>query len=212
MSRIREEYLDAAASASALLSEPAVAGAWAEDSALPRLTVGGLAAHLAWQVTVIIEVLDAPEPDDPVLPILEYYGRVGWIGADLDAPVNVRIRTGSETEAAAGPAGIVERVVRAETNLRNALPALPPRRVRLPAWGAWSLTLDDLLLTRLMELVVHSDDLAVSVGLPTPPLPPSVVETVVDLLSRLAVRRHGPVNVLRALSRSERAPETIAAF
>jgi hypothetical protein len=64
----------------------------------------------------------------------------------------------------------------------------------------------------MMELAVHSDDLAVSVGLPTPPLPPGAVDTVVDLLTRLAVRRHGPTSVLRALSRAERAPATIAAF
>jgi hypothetical protein len=63
-----------------------------------------------------------------------------------------------------------------------------------------------------MELAVHSDDLAVSVDLATPALPPSAVETVVDLLSRLSVLRHGPTAVLRALSRAERAPTTIAAF
>jgi hypothetical protein len=72
--------------------------------------------------------------------------------------------------------------------------------------------LDDMLVTRMMELAVHSDDLAVSVGIDTPVLPPSAVEVVIDLLSRLAVRRHGPTAVLRALSRAERAPDTIAAF
>ncbi len=35
---------------------------------------------------------------------------------------------------------------------------------------------------------------------------------VLGLLTRLAVRRHGPTAVLRALCRSERAPATIAAF
>jgi hypothetical protein len=35
---------------------------------------------------------------------------------------------------------------------------------------------------------------------------------VIDLLARLAVRRHGPTAVLRALSRAERAPGTISAF
>ncbi|WP_220182723.1 hypothetical protein [Sphaerisporangium album] len=64
----------------------------------------------------------------------------------------------------------------------------------------------------MMELAVHSDDLAVSVGVPTPPLDPGAVDTVIGLLSRLAVRRHGPVNVLRALSRAERAPALINAI
>jgi hypothetical protein len=64
----------------------------------------------------------------------------------------------------------------------------------------------------MMELAVHSDDLAVSVGTATPALRQSAVDTVIDLLSRLAVRRHGPTAVLRALSRAERSPATIAAF
>lgn len=63
-----------------------------------------------------------------------------------------------------------------------------------------------------MELVVHADDLAVSVAVPTPPLPATTTEPVVDLLSRLAVRRHGSTALIRALARTERAPDTIAAF
>ena len=82
----------------------------------------------------------------------------------------------------------------------------------MPFWGPRSLRLDDLLITRMMELAVHSDDLAVSVGTATPALRQSAVDTVIDLLSRLAVRRHGPTAVLRALSRAERSPATIAAF
>lgn len=64
----------------------------------------------------------------------------------------------------------------------------------------------------MLELAVHCDDLAHSVGLPTPQLPAPAVETVVDLLSRIALRRHGATNVLRALSRSERAPASISAL
>jgi len=63
-----------------------------------------------------------------------------------------------------------------------------------------------------MEIAVHSDDLAVSAGIDTPDLPAAVIEPVVDLLTRIAVRRHGQPAVLRALSRAERAPDTIAAI
>ena len=59
---------------------------------------------------------------------------------------------------------------------------------------------------------MHSDDLAASVGVETPELPPSVVEPVVELLARLAVHRHGATAVIRTLSRAERAPATISAF
>ncbi|HZE33962.1 MAG TPA: hypothetical protein VE198_21340 [Actinoallomurus sp.] len=72
--------------------------------------------------------------------------------------------------------------------------------------------MDDFVTSRLLELVVHSDDLAYSVGMPTPELPAEATETVVDLLSRIALRRHGPTNVLRALSRAERAPSSISAL
>jgi hypothetical protein len=50
------------------------------------------------------------------------------------------------------------------------------------------------------------------VGLDAPPLPQGAVDTVVDLLARLAVRRHGPTAVIRAFSRAERAPAAINAF
>jgi hypothetical protein len=83
--------------------------------------------------------------------------------------------------------------------------------VGLP-WAGWSLTLDDFLVTRMLEITAHCDDLAVSVGVATPPLPASVTEPVLDLLCRLAVHRHGVIAVLRALSRAERAPATIAAI
>lgn len=79
-------------------------------------------------------------------------------------------------------------------------------------WTGWDLTLDDFLTTRFLELVAHSDDLAVSVDLPTPTVPESAATVVVDLLSRLALRRHGSTAVIRALFRSERAPTTISAL
>jgi len=82
--------------------------------------------------------------------------------------------------------------------------------VHLP-WGPWSLTLD-FLNTRMLEIAVHCDDLADSVGVETPPQPPEAIAAVVTLLAHLAVRRHGPSAVVRALSRVERAPGTIAAI
>lgn len=83
--------------------------------------------------------------------------------------------------------------------------------VHLP-WGPWSLSLDDFLITRMLEITVHCDDLACSVGVETPTQPSAVVDPVVALLSQLAVQRHGATAVLRALSRAERAPDTIAAI
>ena len=82
----------------------------------------------------------------------------------------------------------------------------------LVPWQGWSLRRDDLLTTRMMEIAVHSDDLAASAGVTAPPLPGDVLEPVLALLNRLAVRRHGQSAVITALTRAERAPGSIAAF
>jgi Mycothiol maleylpyruvate isomerase N-terminal domain len=212
MNAVRDDFLATARSAAALLREPAVAAAWGEPSALPKFTVGGLAGHLAYQVLAIPPLIGSPVPDEPVIPLLEHYARAPWVGAELDDEANVRIREGGEQLAADGAGALVRTVDAAVAELAERLAPAPDRPVRIHLWGTWSLRLDDMLVTRMMELAVHGDDLAVSVGVPAPQLPPSAAERVVDLLSRLAVRRHGAVAVVRALSRAERAPETIAAF
>jgi hypothetical protein len=61
------------------------------------------------------------------------------------------------------------------------------------------------------QIVVHTDDLAVSVATPTPPFPDEVFTPVQDLLVRLAVRRHGQSAVIGALTRRERS-RPISAF
>lgn len=209
---VRDDFLSAARSAAELLRDPAVAAAWGELSALAEFSVGGLAGHLAFQVLAIPPILSDPVPSEPVISLLEHYGRVEWIGADLDEEINVRIRDGGESQAADGPEAVVARVDAAIEELTATLASVAERPVRISLWGPWSLMLEDMLITRMMELAVHSDDLAVSVGVATPELPTSVVDAVVDLLSRLAVRRHGPTAVLRALSRAERSPGIITAF
>jgi hypothetical protein len=83
--------------------------------------------------------------------------------------------------------------------------------VFMPQTG-WALTLDDFLTTRMLELAVHLDDLAVSVGLTTPELPDTAFDPVLILLARLAARRHGQAALLRALARAERAPRAINAI
>ncbi|MFI5707483.1 maleylpyruvate isomerase N-terminal domain-containing protein [Kribbella sp. NPDC051620] len=212
MTGIREDFLSVGASAARLLREPAVSEAWSKPSALEEFSVGGLAGHLAYQVLAIPEIVAAPVPTEPTISVLDHYARVEWIDAGLDDEISLRIRSGGDLVAADGPVVLADRLDAALDQLTAGLPEIADRPVRISLWGPWSLMLDDMLLTRLMELAVHSDDLAVSVGLPTPELPPRAVETVLGLLTRLSVRRHGASAVLRTLSRAERAPGTITAF
>jgi hypothetical protein len=209
---IRQDFLAVGSSAARLLREPAVVEAWPKPSALEEFSVGGLAGHLAYQVLAIPEIIATPVPTEPTISVLDHYGRVEWIDADLDDEISLRIRSGGDLVAADGPTALADRLDAALDQLAAELPGIADRPVRISLWGPWSLMLDDMLLTRLMELAVHSDDLAVSAGLPTPELPPSAVETVLGLLTQLSVRRHGATAVLRSLSRAERAPHTIVAF
>ncbi|MFG3704069.1 maleylpyruvate isomerase N-terminal domain-containing protein [Micromonospora sp. NPDC047670] len=212
MSSIRTAYLTAARSALDLLADPAVAARWDEPSALPEFGVGGLAGHLASQLFQVATVLAEPVPAGEPVGLLDHYAPARWIGTAPDDEVNVGIRRAGEAVAADGPAALVDRATATLGELAAALSAQPADRVVHLARGPWSLTLDDYLTTRLMEIAVHSDDLAVSVGVPTPELPAEVLDPVLSLLARLAVRRHGQPAVLRALTRAERAPADVTAF
>jgi hypothetical protein len=86
-----------------------------------------------------------------------------------------------------------------------------PDTVHIP-WQGWSLTTEDFVVTRCMEMVVHGDDHAASIDVPTPEFPDPVVERVLALLTGVAVRRHGQAAVVRALSRPQRAPAHVSAF
>jgi hypothetical protein len=212
MSECSAAYLAAAASARNLLADPAVAAAWPTPSALREFSVSGLAAHLALQILSVPTVVAAREPEHDQIPLLDHYERVTWRGAGPSSEVNTAIRVNADTVAAAGVDALLERVDAAIDELRSTLPDEDGARpVPVPSWP-WSLRLDDYLITRMMEIGVHSDDLAVSVGIATPDLPDAVLQPVISLLSNLAVRRHGQVAVLRALSRAERAPAAINAI
>src|SRR5256714_6248460 len=156
---MRTSYPAVADSAAGLLAAPAGAGAWDEPSALRYSQVSGLAGHLAGQIFFIDRILATPVPDEPPIPLLEYYRRVTWVTAGHDDPVHVRVRTGSIETAAAGPAALAARAAAPVEALRTALPAAPAdRTVRLPTWGPWSVRLDDFVPSRLIQPVGHAGD------------------------------------------------------
>jgi hypothetical protein len=207
---IRSAFLDAGSTAAGLLRDPAVAARWSAASALPGFTVGGLARHLANQVTHTGVLLAGP-PGGTAIGLLDHFAGNGWVGTGRDSADNVAIRTrGEEAAVLTSAAELAAEVEDALDELRATVPA--QRAERVVDLGEWALRIDDFLVTRVLELVVHVDDLAVSLDLPTPPLPPDAVEATVELLGRLAVRRHGPLPVVRTLARQERAPASIAAL
>lgn len=186
--------------------------AWEQESSCAGMTVGGLTNHLVNQAVNTARLLtEEPRPDQPIA-LLDHYDRAAWVSAAADAEVNVAIRDGDNAQAEAGPDAVLDRGREAAQRL-PALLAGPrePDTVYVP-WQGWALTTDDFLTTRMMEMVVHGDDLASSVGLPMPTYAEGVLEPVLGLLTGVAVRRHGQAAVVRALSRPQRAAGPVSAF
>jgi Mycothiol maleylpyruvate isomerase N-terminal domain len=207
--RLDDAYLTAAAVADQLLRRPEVSYRWAEPSALPKMTVGALACHLGRQSVRAAELLPVATHVPPLASADAHYERAAWVrSTSPDDPVNDR--SDDDAEAALGPAALHARVASALDTLRRILAAGAQDVVLIP-WQGWSLHRDDFLLTRLLETVVHSDDLAVSVGVSTPEFPEDGFAPVRDLLVRLAVTRHGQSAVVGTLSRRERT-RPISAF
>lgn len=208
--RRREAFLAAARVGSDLVRRPEVTERWSEESACQGMSVGALARHLVSQWVNADRLLRAPAGDEPI-PVVEHYARAAWVSSGLDEEANTSIRDDSEELAAEGPAAMLDLVVSLEESLPESLAAARSGSVLIP-WQGWSLSADDFLLTRMMEVVVHADDLAASIDVPTPEFPDDVVAPVLDLLTRVAVRRHGQAALVRALSRPQRAPSVVSAF
>lgn len=209
---IREDFLATARIALDLLRHEQVAANWDRPSALPEFGVSGLAGHLAYQALPLPGMISAQPGDEPVVSLMEHYARARWTDLDVDSEFHTRIRAGGEKLAADGHADLCARFERTLRELEESLPGLEDRGLRMPHWGPWSVQVDEYLVSRLMEFVVHSDDLAVSVGVETPEFPRRVNETVIDLLTRMALNKRRAIDVVRALSRKERAPQDITAF
>ena len=212
MTDVADAYLTAVDSVVDLLARPEVTAAWESRSALAEWSVGGLAGHLAGQVFAGVNLIEAEASTLAPIALDEHYRRVSWIGAAVDDDVSVEIRAGGDEYADSGPQALLARVVEGRARLGGLLAETSPHRPVLVPWQGWALRRDDLLVMRMMEITVHSDDLAASVGITAPALPEEVLAPVLALLTRLAVRRHGQSAVVAALTRAERAPGAINAF
>jgi hypothetical protein len=208
----RDALVRAARAVLPLVSAPEVARAWTEESALPGFTVGGVARHLVSQAADAVEFLriQPPPPHAPVVSLAEIYERTDWFAAPVDAEENTSIRD-DFNEMAAGGQQESEKILRvAIADLPDALAAAGD--TTYVPWQDCALATDDFLVVRLMEVVVHADDLAASVGLSTPGFDDDVLHPALALLAVLASQRHGQDAAVRALSREERAARPASAF
>ena len=205
------DYLECASVVRELLATEHVAREWDAPSVLPLWTVGGLAGHLARPVlTVPGFVVAEAATKGPVVSSVEYFAVMPDEDNDPSSEVATFIRQRGVETAGDGPADLLHRFDVVMEDLPAMLMGAGADH-EVVAFGR-RMRLDQYLVTRVVEMIVHADDLAVSVGTATPGFPESASDVCLATLAAIASRRRGAVGVMRALARSERAPTDVSAF
>lgn len=196
-------FLGAADAARRLLDVEGMAERWEEPSSLDRMTIGELTAHLSRAVALVARYLDTPA-EPPYRDAAGYFfALVPVADTDLDSDLAVAARDRARQEAGPGLDTVRRTWDEARADLSQRLdPAVLDRGISV--LGS-AIRLGDYLTTRLVELVVHADDLAVSLGEPTPDFSAAATEAVTACLTALAALRSSPLEVIRAMTRRERA-------
>ncbi|HEY5012086.1 MAG TPA: maleylpyruvate isomerase N-terminal domain-containing protein [Acidimicrobiia bacterium] len=226
---VREAFLATAAEARGLIAERAVAARWREPSALAELDVGAVAGHLARAAFVVTTYLDAADTgdtadtadtgseggegaDDDLVTADAYFERViAAAGASAD-DMHAGIRARAAEEAADGQEALLARLDATLQALDARLASEPAERTVTVALGI-TMPLDEYLVTRMIELVVHSDDLAASAGLETPEFDALTMACVIGCMLAMVRARNGDLAVMRGFARRERdAVSALRAF
>jgi hypothetical protein len=209
-------FLEALDVTAGVVAEPAIVAGWGSPSALEGYTVGGLLAHLRHAIGLTLLAFDTPPAavaGGAVQTLADLYGPARLDDrVDLTSATPARLVAAGNGEAADAGA---ERTVAAfaslaadlRTRLAHDASIVPSALVTVPWGDGGTTTAEDFLTTRLLELVVHGDDLAVSVGLPPPEPSPTVLAAVTTALVELAVARAGGLEVVRAFTRTERTSD-----
>ena len=200
--RVRRMVIDSSTVAATLVNSPQVRDRWGQPSALAGMTVGALAAHLVRATGATLAYLDRTDVD--TRPEGELLSKVSYFHAAVDSPIHDRIKEVSADEASAGHQQVAARATQVAESLAEQLPNEPVDRL-VGALGDRMLTLDDFCRTRMIEIGMHIDDLAHSVGVPTPELSADVTAEIIDIVVGIGRKQHGDWPIIHALARSERS-------
>jgi hypothetical protein len=121
----------------------------------------------------------------------------------MSEELHAAVRARAAQEAAAGQAALVGRLDSTLSDLDERFAAEPPERA-VKVIGGLVLPLDEYLVTRMVELVVHCDDLAESIGVETPEFDPLTMACAIGCMLAMVRARHGDIAVVRGLARRER--------
>jgi len=202
-------YLDAVDWLIDLVAREEIAESWEAPSALARYSVGGVAVHaVLGGVVRLCEALVGPEPSEGRrVKLTEYFALNRIDDPKGDDPLFVALRSGAEEIARQGHASLCEMARGARVEVAHLLTGAPADRaigiMRIPDATT---TLDEYVRTRILEVVVHGDDLVASVaGAQMPDPPAAALEECLGVCVELVRARLGDRGALRAFTRSERA-------
>jgi Mycothiol maleylpyruvate isomerase N-terminal domain len=207
-SQIRASFIETAATVANWLRAPEIGASWTNASVLAGYTVGGLCGHLLLSTKRVPDFLAAGLGSrDRLMGTVEYYAlAASFEPGTNDSAFNVGLRAAGESDASAGHESMCDRFGAVAADLRAQLPlASADALVPMIRFDDTVAELDGYLVTRLVELIVHADDIAASAGITAPELPADAYARATDLLVGVAVHRVGPAEVIRGLTRPDRA-------
>lgn len=197
-------FLSAARFAGESIRDSAVGAAWEKPSALQRMTVGDVAGHLFLVVRRVGKRLDdSSDVDETSVPQIKMtYPRVDR-PEDLDLDVHEQVRHDARHVAQWGWPELGQAYADRLAKLEGRLAAAIPNSI---AFGDRRMDSGEYLASRIVEVLVHVDDLAVSTGAAFSSPPEDAIEAALTHLLGTARRVHGDLVLLRAFTRRERVP------
>jgi hypothetical protein len=202
---VRELFVHTARVVRDAIADDAVGRSWDSPSVLEEQTVGGLAGHLArGGVWVVDDYLSASLPEAPfVSSVAEYFVEVDRV---LDAEGHRQLRERGAQVAAQGHDEVSQAVTARLSALIARLVTEPPDRRVGVAGGAFTMLLDEYLKSRIVEQVVHLDDLARSVGREPWPVSFEAQGLVLHIGADIGRIRSGAIEMIRCLYRTKLDP------
>ncbi len=200
-------FLEASQHAGTLLGSGEVRHAWSDPSAVEMMNVGDICGHMFLVVRRVGKRLESAVKVGEPAPAAWTWARV-QATTDLHLPEHRQVRLDGAHVAGWGweqvHGAYDARVQLVGALLQRGLPAATEVAGHAVPFSAY-------LATRVVELVVHADDLACSVGVASAP-PVLALTTALDALVDGSRSVHGDLTVLRALSRPERTHGDISVF
>jgi hypothetical protein len=203
-----DTYLGAVDWFRGILGRSEIQAAWKQPSAVADYTVGGLAAHAVHGVVWLEQLLKDEEPVGlrPVV-LSEFFGPNRVQGPVDTDPFAGSLRTAAEAFAATGPGLVSAACMAARDDLVALLSeAAASREVPVIRVPGGQVSLREYLRTRVLEVIVHGDDVVCSVdGLQAPPPPAEALDVSLAVCIEMSRARLGDLSMLRAFTRAERA-------